>query len=75
MFISCREQLELKIQVVEREQLLKEDNILISTKIHQERLKSINNAHFNMMLCERGRNTHNLPKMNEWIKEITICAK
>lgn len=65
MFISRRGQLELKLQVVEREQLLKEDNILISTKIHQELLKSINNGHYNMVLCERGRNTHNLPKMNE----------
>jgi len=60
---------------VEREQLLKEENRLISMKTHQELLKSVNNGQFNMVLYERGRNTLNLPQMNEWIKEITICAK
>lgn len=42
-------QLELKEQV-EGEQLLKEEDILISAKIHEELLKSIDNVHFNMVL-------------------------
>lgn len=49
-------------------QLLKGRNMLISNKIHQQFLKSINNSHFSVFSYKKGINIHTFPKRYEWTK-------